>query len=863
MITCVCGLKYIGETGRSLKCRIREHVYEMNKRNSMAKPSCKYLYKHLRNCGRSFKVNILEVLKENNVTTRRSVEEKWIRDLKTVHPYGLNDKCAGLDPNKSVYNMFNKPSRGTHVRGKGKRSNPCVNFDPFAFTSQIMVNMKNNSVNTRKLITNKIWSLKVGHVKKVFAASQEFDDVSNILRVVQDLCLYKLETINKQKCQSKTDPFGYLRHKNKACMMVDFLSKDVDDITWQRIFKDKNILSKFPMDFNDVSRDSAAYIMQGSTMKSLMYCDYSCPTIYFKYDRAVGQRIMNYSKVSYLPYSNMDCSCLSDPNLSKYVNDHWGHVVTGNSDIISDRGLVDLLSRGPKYRVPVIEDYSSICESLTNNVNNYCIDLCLRKSKDFATLFPWRDAVVEYIVQYYYGKQRKQDMLGGRDRGSGDTCGIPKMAYRSLTAFHKSFVIAYVDKAAQNYSFICREAYHLAAMKELKSSTYTKVDAHEDLIVWKQQMDVLEKYGITDDGYFKLPRLVMIPKFHKDPVKFRPVVASCGAVTETVSKRLSVLLKFIFLKLQRYYNSIENRSGVKMFWTILNSKPVLDLVKSKMGNRSFSSVATYDFSTLYTTIEHQDLITSLKDLVNRSFHGVDEMKIVIDKSKCARWVRDDHPARPGCEIYDRSRIFSMISWLVNNTYFIFQGLTYRQTIGIPMGTSCAPFMANLYLMYYETKFLTENLRVNFPLCRKLKFAFRYIDDLLIFNDEGSFDDVYPRIYPASLTLNKTNITSNAATFLDIDIRISDFKISTNVYDKRRDFNFQVNVFPSIDSSVSTKMCYNVFCNEVKRYTSICTNLTDAQYNTKRLILYLLPKGYEKIKLINLAKSILGYFNVDI
>ena len=42
-------------------------------------------------------------------------------------------------------------------------------------------------------------------------------------------------------------------------------------------------------------------------------------------------------------------------------------------------------------------------------------------------------------------------------------------------------------------------------------------------------------------------------------------------------------------------------------------------------------------------------------------------------------------------------LISMISWLIDNTYVKIGDKVFRQVIGIPMGTDCAPFLANLFL----------------------------------------------------------------------------------------------------------------------------------------------------------------------
>ena len=51
----------------------------------------------------------------------------------------------------------------------------------------------------------------------------------------------------------------------------------------------------------------------------------------------------------------------------------------------------------------------------------------------------------------------------------------------------------------------------------------------------------------------------------------------------------------------------------------------------------------------------------------------------------------------------------MIEWLIDNTYVTVGNQVLRQTVGIPMGTDCAPFLANLFLFAYEFRYLNNLL----------------------------------------------------------------------------------------------------------------------------------------------------------
>ena len=70
----------------------------------------------------------------------------------------------------------------------------------------------------------------------------------------------------------------------------------------------------------------------------------------------------------------------------------------------------------------------------------------------------------------------------------------------------------------------------------------------------------------------------------------------------------------------------------------------------------------------------------------------------------------------------------------------------------------------------------------------------YFDDILnIYN--VYFDNMVSQIYPLELQLNKANTSDTEAAFLDLHLSISNDIVSTKVYDKRDDFDFEIVTFP--------------------------------------------------------------------
>ena len=57
-------------------------------------------------------------------------------------------------------------------------------------------------------------------------------------------------------------------------------------------------------------------------------------------------------------------------------------------------------------------------------------------------------------------------------------------------------------------------------------------------------------------------------------------------------------------------------------------------------------------------------------------------------------------------------------------------------VGIPMGTNCAPLLADLFLYSYENKFLDKLIKEGErKLARRFNLSYRYIDDLISFNNK--------------------------------------------------------------------------------------------------------------------------------
>ena len=126
---------------------------------------------------------------------------------------------------------------------------------------------------------------------------------------------------------------------------------------------------------------------------------------------------------------------------------------------------------------------------------------------------------------------------------------------------------------------------------------------------------VLTSFGIeTSDDELDLPYIYYwIPKMHKNQYKHRFIAGSSKCPTKPLSILLTELLTHIKQGLQKYCETAYSRSGI-----LKNSKELLDHLKSPTFNH-VTSIKSFDFSTLYTTIPHQKLKERLNSIIRNAF----------------------------------------------------------------------------------------------------------------------------------------------------------------------------------------------------------------------------------------------------
>ena len=150
-----------------------------------------------------------------------------------------------------------------------------------------------------------------------------------------------------------------------------------------------------------------------------------------------------------------------------------------------------------------------------------------------------------------------------------------------------------------------------------------------------------------------------------------------------------------------------------------------------------------------------------------------------------------------------------------------------------------------------------------------KSASRYLDELLNI-DNLYFEGMVSRIYPPELQLNKANTSDTEAPFSDLHLFILNGFVSSKIYDKRNDFDFDIVNFPFLDGDVPHSTSYRVYISQLIRFARVSSHVADFNAHNKSLTAKLLQQGnrYHKLrktfsKLYRRHYELVSKFNVGL
>ena len=384
-----------------------------------------------------------------------------------------------------------------------------------------------------------------------------------------------------------------------------------------------------------------------------------------------------------------------------------------------------------------------------------------------------------------------------------------------LKKLQEHFIFTPVDKASNNVCIVCKKFYYDTLHNEvINSGNFEFVDDNEsdtlnNINTYLKHNKLSQHLKVKN----KLPYLYWTAKMHKNPPSFRFITSGRDTITSSLSEVVGLCFKSM-LKIDRSTSKYRHKyKDYHDFFIADNRDDVLEHMRVANGcGTKNKSIKTYDFTSLYTNIPHDKLKNNISKFIKRIFN-IKGKKFINISGKNAYFAQKRSNKIISFTV---AELIKHVNFIIDNSYILFNGRLYRQTIGIPMGTSCAPHIANIFLHVYEYEFIDSLIEAgDIAKAVKLKYLFRYQDDCIVFEDrdggEHFFEINISNIYPEEMELKPTNLSKNTCTYLDLYISIYQGDYNFRSYDKRNDFGFMVINYPYLNSTIPTQPSdYGVF-----------------------------------------------------
>ena len=184
------------------------------------------------------------------------------------------------------------------------------------------------------------------------------------------------------------------------------------------------------------------------------------------------------------------------------------------------------------------------------------------------------------------------------------------------------------------------------------------------------------------------------PKFHKDPMKVRPVISNCNAPHSRSSKFAA--------------RTLSNYVGILSDAHIRSTR---DFAEKMRSCRAKGRLLSLDVKSLYPNVPLEEAL-----------------EVIREHSTGSNPTFTNLPLQPElfCQLLEVCMSFNQ---------FTFAGNYYRQVTGCPIGCSLSSVIANIYLEHFETTLMDA-----IPADMRPSLYLRYVDDIImIMEDMDKFD----------------------------------------------------------------------------------------------------------------------------
>ena len=146
-------------------------------------------------------------------------------------------------------------------------------------------------------------------------------------------------------------------------MPVYYVNRLMDSIDINKIIRKQNLVDLFP-----IKSDAAK------------------PVISFSYGKTIRSKVVNYKQTIQNPVRTCNCDAFDN----KFKVDEYGHIFTGDLDIVTNQELKKVLGFGLNYREQQAPNKDKALKEYKVGIDNYVDSICDKEKIHKRQFVPWK-----------------------------------------------------------------------------------------------------------------------------------------------------------------------------------------------------------------------------------------------------------------------------------------------------------------------------------------------------------------------------------------------------------------------------------------------------------------------------------------
>ena len=218
----------------------------------------------------------------------------------------------------------------------------------------------------------------------------------------------------------------------------------------------------------------------------------------YKLRNPIRNKIFNYKEtVQSIKFENGEVSLdqyLCECSGSEFCDPHHQHITTGDLRIVENGKLRSLLAKGPNFREPLSVNYGKCKTAITDAINSLIQQVATKNSLTLGSVEVWKNLILSKVDdKIKFLKSKKLQTYKNPILNQGDV-----EAY--LETLQDRYVIVPIDKASNNFAFVCKRYYVMRLLSEVgipngSCETY-QITSRDKLLIIDNNVSLCDRYGL-------------------------------------------------------------------------------------------------------------------------------------------------------------------------------------------------------------------------------------------------------------------------------------------------------------------------------------------------------------------------------